>query len=307
MTCNDTYHAFKSMFCKVSSAQELKDFMDKYSFKHKYFFHFTNMDSFAKIVKTGRWKFCSATKTNDLHEVDQKWSRELWNKLFSCSLSHGDEDNVGMWKMYTKGDEEQTICLRFGISFLKKWVDMMQEEKKYYLSSDAPATSFINFNSFSFHDITYFHGYKNKLSSRICWGNIIVNPHRFKDNNPSLVPASSVETSPFLTGYVKNSAWEYEKESRIMIKIDQPNDEIVKKGIYIDFSKKDFLNSVSIRFSPFLNESDNKEWDFSDAAKARILEERKTLLKKAFDENGVCIPKQIMRKCKMSYFTKYIQ
>lgn len=250
-SCNDAYNysCNQSIFPILNSNEDMIAFLKRVSHEHNTFFHHTTVDGLAYILKTERWKFSSARKTNDLHEFTLKGNPNEWKYIYSCSLSHGDGDNIGMWKMY--GDKRYSVCLKLSRHLIEKWIQFLNERKEYYCNLKGFARLVPRFQEASLHDIAYVHGYQSPHDSIVCWGNII-NPIRWKENISSEVN---------LTGYIKNSAWEYEKETRIMINLPKINDmnnplPDTPDEIYVDLYD-DMVNDIEeITISPFAAKRD---------------------------------------------------
>ena len=245
-SCNDAYNfsCNQSIFPIIRSSNELISFLKRVSKEHNDFFHYTNIDGLACMIKTRRWKFSSARKTNDLHEFSSKGSPDEWRYIYSCSLSHGDEDNIGMWKMY--GDKKYSICLRLSPLIIKTWIDSLERTKEYYCNTKDYKALTPNFQELSFHDIAYIHGYQSPYNSVVCWGNII--------NSAKWI--SNISNEKDLTGFIKNSAWEYEKETRIMIRLPKVSNIYDTKfytpdEIYVDLYDEMINDIEEIIISPF--------------------------------------------------------
>lgn len=255
MTSNDTYHARRSKFINAQNYEELRVFLNSVALEHKLFFHFTTMNALAQIVKTGKWRLSSAKKTNDLQELNEKGYKEKWKRIFAASFSHGDEDNMGMWKMYGCQEPDNQICIGFKSRAIKKWINAINfiDVNGHRLASNKRDTEYARDSQtalINFHDIIYAHGFQNTPEMRICWGNIIKDPTKF-NGDPS--------QQPLLTGYIKNSAWEYEKETRLMVVLPPailnqfPNN---PDYIFISFPFDDLIGGMSFRFSPFSHTSE---------------------------------------------------
>lgn len=254
-TCNDVYgEPNREKFQSINNSCALKSFLKDMAKEHRYLYHYTTSTALETILKTRKWKFSSARKTNDLHECYFKGCVDEWKYIYSCSFSHGDEDNIGMWKMY--GEKKQSICMKINISSILNWIQYLEQEKEFYyrtrLLSEHDSLYRCEIDSLSMHDIAYIHGWQDDGCSKVCWGNI-VNPTNWTKN---------ISAEHELTGFIKNSAWEYEKETRIMVSLRKPEwgDKKQEKPTEIFVSTNDDLlyGIEEITFSPFSTETRNE-------------------------------------------------
>jgi len=288
MTCNDAYCACQRQYLQTKTDIDIRNFLDKTSMRHKVFHHFTTMKALAQILSSKQWRLSSAAATNDLQEWDEKGIREEWNKIFSASFTHGYGENIGMWKMYGSKNPNKQICISFTVDFIKSWINQIKvvkiNDRVFHIDNDGIMND-QKVSPITFHDVIYAHGKQYDPEMRICWGNIIKKCNQFEPSQSSV-----------LTGYIKNAAWEYEKETRLMIKLPLSdfgyNDE-PPQHIFIDFPLIDEFKSIHYTFSPFADKCEEK---------------LKEILKSELDKER--IPKDIIQSIisnsKMSYFYEKI-
>ena len=90
------------------------------------------------------------------------------------------------------------------------------------------------------HDIVYAYGYQNSSFSVLHWGNNVLALNGGKD---ILNPSEYKE----LTGFIKNSAWEYEQETRLSLligKVETGKDVFVEVPDYV-------LQNMRLRVGPY--------------------------------------------------------
>lgn len=243
MTSNDTYCSNRINFLNVNTATELRNFLQKVSLKHPFFHHITTVNALMNILKTGLWRLSSGDKTNDLQELYEKGALGERHRIFTTSFSHGDGECIGMWKVYLKQEEPNNqICLSFPKKNIEKWLISLKHSMVCYIQADNNEESEIRLDDISFHDIAYAYGIQNDKNARLCWGNIVK-----KYTKCNQVDVSQV---PLLTGFIKNSAWEYEKESRLMVKISSAIADSSNGHIFVPYPLE-LWNKVKITFGPF--------------------------------------------------------
>ena len=287
-TYNDVYQENRDEFLHLKECDELAVFLQKVAPLHSKHCHFTTMDKFAKICKSERFRFSSAYSTNDLQEVFEKGDRDQWEHIYSVSFSHGDNNNFGMWRMYGGNCQYEALCLEFSENAVENWKEEILQKKDVRTEEDKKCSS--KRISVSFHDIAYIHGRQEKKAENVCWGNIINSDiakaiadtnHRIMNNE------KGISKNTRLTGFVKNSAWEQEKESRIMIKLPS-----LKQNSFISVPVGSLLDNVKIYFSPFSKLG---------------TQESIALLQHFVRVNGSSLPKEHEKNCCSSYFKYLVQ
>ena len=227
-------------FSQIQDAKTLHNFLEKRAQKHKFLYHFTTAKSLVAICKNRTWRFGSAAKMNDLHEFNKKTSFiTLWNTIYSTCFSFGDEDNVAMWAMYGIPWED-AVRIRISKEDMQQWQQDIEKKKfdtpEYVLTHDKEILlNKIKEIKVSFHDICYYQGY---IDSRQVLTDCPY-PERWEHQcteqcngcPPKVLrwwdrkshytkECIDVRTDGSLVGFVKNSAWAYENETRLMLKIE---------------------------------------------------------------------------------------
>lgn len=240
-------------FRNIKNSSELKDFLVKRASKHKFLFHYTTAEKLQCIFRNKTWRFCSAETMNDLQEYKVKGNFFLWEKLYSTCFSFGDEDNIAMWSMYGIPWED-AVRIRLSTDVIKKW--MQRFDRRLYEISDSQ-------DSVVLHDICYYQGYFGgrqvysdcPLNKPACQptGQKCLCPkkelHWWNQSNRQTEIVENENNNCYLkeelTGYVKNSAWEHERETRLSITLSQ------NVGKYIDISlSEDMLQEMQIAIGP---------------------------------------------------------
>lgn len=234
------------IFCK-----QLAAFLQGAASRHQHFHHITSISALKSILKSKRWKFGSALKCNDLQEINGKGDKEIWANLFSLSLSHGDEDNVGMWNMYGGNDKPNKVCITLSQTYLSRWKKEIEEGTipcYRYLQPQKDETvklkSFGSVSKVSLHDIVYAYGYRNDCFSALHWGNNVLSLR----SDTSMMDPSAYAS---LTSFIKNSAWEYEQETRLTLNVE--NEQYRLKDIYVGIPDYIFENMI-IRLGPYFSQ-----------------------------------------------------
>ena len=251
-------------FNKLQTADELIHFLKKHAMEdHPFFYHFTTAESLKCICENLKWRLNSARRMNDLHECTLKTNfSPLWDIIYSTCFSFGDPDNIAMWAMYGIPWED-AIRIRFSIEDMREWIAFLSDTHEP-IQCKLPSGDQVILNdddTIMLHDICYAQGFFGSqrvltdcprhlsgcpeecdecpVKNLLWWDQknkktkLIEN-----DNNP---PTLKDE----LVGFVKNSAWAHEHETRLTLKkSDTPVD-------FVDVPiSKDILLKIQISIGP---------------------------------------------------------
>lgn len=231
-------------FSQISDAKDLISFLERRSLKHPFLYHYTTFDILKCICRFKTWRFGNASNMNDMHEYEVKGHPlGILDNMYSACFSYGDEDNVAMWSMYGIPWED-AIRIRIPIKTIRNWIDNIDGEK--ILAYDKYHGTKIRFNAdtsndkhkFSIRDICYMEGYvtspRNMSDCPIrlneCQDTCVKCPPKrilwWSQSNKHFdiaIDKQEKNVKSELLGYVKNSAWHHEMETRIVFSITSEN------------------------------------------------------------------------------------
>lgn len=203
-------------FDSLKTPEELKEYLSNVLKYHqpKAYFHYTKLSTVIKIYETGTFKAAQIKNMNDGLEKD--FASDC-KEYFTC-LMGSIVENFGMWAMYG------------GIGTHLSSSETANDDiyVKIKIPSDKLKDFVINNNDVSMRAIAY-----TNFNSQIK-----------KDKKPSIIRCGTCENKEkidildnCLHGYIKDNAWSYEKEIRL-----------VSKKEFIDISS--ILNSFTVIPSP---------------------------------------------------------
>ncbi len=236
----------------------LQNHLENEAINHNHFHHYTNMNSLELILKNRTIKLTrgNSKSLNDWHEAEVKGDPLYWNKTYigcfsfddnkDSDTNNYDSENMAMWGLYGIPSEE---AVRFSLSaeWMKKLIDFCKNNKEQnenivYLDGKKrnPIKS-DDIELISFADVFYVRGTNNdKVSPKQFHNSVKIN---FKFDDCDL--HSMLKTWNF-TGFVKNYAWHYEKESRIIVRLKDPIDQ---ENIFL-LIPKNVIKKFNIVLSP---------------------------------------------------------
>lgn len=219
----EDYIKNRRSFCRRTTTKGLKTFLEKAAMSYDVLYHFTNFETLKYIIKGKTWKFNPLDKLNDTMESTKQKGK--WANRVSASFSHGDEDNIGMWKMYGKNDGDNvsnaSICITLPQVFFRTWIKNINNTKEiqikikdFFVPSEDNRNNTTNRKiKASMHDMVYYLGYVGNDNSQLIWENTLKRMNGNRGNIREIVNRNASD----LIGYIKNSAWEYERETRISL------------------------------------------------------------------------------------------
>ena len=171
----------------------------------KYIYHYTSYKNCVNIVNSQVWFLSGAICMNDRLEY-QNGDEAVWNDLFFASFMSDTDESIGMWSMYSQPWEEG-VQIAIPVKTAKQWISGVKSIYEISCSS----------NNKTGRQITCSDKDRVFLSS-VVYTNCDNNPNSVERNTWSNAENTEIKNAshiPGLTGYVKDSAWDYEKEVRI--------------------------------------------------------------------------------------------
>ena len=235
-------------FKEISNSDELISYLSskKRLDNSKEVYHYTSLYSIISIINNGYWIMRSPRKMNDRFEY-QNWDENDWKNVFFTSFMYEQKENIGMWSLYGQ-PWKYGVKVAINVKAFKKWI---KETKIVYKA---------NPNNFKVDEnTTYLIGENAKIKhTAVAYSNF--ESHDITSNetltiggakNESLKEATGVSK---LAGYIKNDAWDYEKEIRLRIDLDLSID---CEAVAIKITEE-LINNIKIVKGPRFKEDINK-------------------------------------------------
>ena len=211
--CSVFYSARSNAFRDIRSADELIKYLSDSSRRLEnsdYIYHYTSLANAIKIIAGQVWHLASPRDMNDQLEY-RTGDPSRWKDIFFTSFMTEEKENIGMWSMYAQ-PWEAGVKIAIPSKTAREWIADIR--KIYEISiEDYKKTGremTLEKGWLKLVSVAYTNAFEARLSGKpkLIWSNQI-NSH--------------IQDFPCeeLTGYVKDQAWAYEKEIRIMA--DFPN------------------------------------------------------------------------------------
>lgn len=259
---------------EVNSQTDLTEYLMRKAQNHISYKHYTTYETLNKIFEEPYFRFTSIGYLNDISEryyIEDKISPYVYDYFVGC-FSYSRDENVAMWMLYG-GKGKSGICLDFQQKHIKQMLTnqlFLKYENKFI---EIPKSYY----DISLSDVIYYSEKEENFNYiyYVKRGDEALKLWRHKLNTSA--------------HYVKNMAWAYEHECRIIIRMNLDKLCNLVPGtieyIYlpIDEILKDLKESKRIILSPnfeervekdFYKESDLGhliDWDLCKGCKKNVL------------------------------------
>lgn len=213
---NQKYDEAKpTIFKEIDTPKNLVRYLEDASARtkgHKYVYHYTTLPNLIKILRGRHWHLANAKDMNDQLEY-KRGDKSRWENIFFSSFMMDSKESIGMWSMYAQ-PWENGVKIAIPISELRKWV--ASSPKLLGLKKDHTGSFEVVRDSLKIDGVNAVLGlssvaYSNadslepEESEQLTCGKAV---NQLIKNAPNI---------PELTGYIKDKAWDYEKEIRLKI------------------------------------------------------------------------------------------
>lgn len=209
---------------------------------------YTTINAANAIISSGEFYVGSPVNMNDVLEYSN-FNSSIWSNLFFTSFMETNDESIAMWSQYAQ-PWSKGVRLSIPVSKLKAWLKSIavlypadSETKKKTGSLEIKASKFIK----SMHMVAYTN--EDDVKKRGGSEEIYV-------GEASTGALSCIYGYDSMCGYVKNVAWNYEREVRFRFDIDESlcTGKNAVKGIIVPMPDE-VLNSIEITKGPRLDES----------------------------------------------------
>lgn len=217
----------------------------------QYIYHYTKLSNVVSIIKGRFWWLKSPKTMNDGLEFQNISEFQQSKSVFFASFMYDSSESIAMWSMYAQPWEDG-VFVRIPVAIFKKWI--RNTKIIYTVLCPKNQKPIIEKSLIPVEDLSVVRvAYTNSDSAQDKSEEILICG---KAENNLLKNAPHL---PDLVGYIKDMAWEYEHEVRVLAAVDKS---IECDGLAIEVSD-DLINSMEIvagpRFSGNLSERIRQE------------------------------------------------
>lgn len=196
-------------FAEIETIKDLIAYLDdKERLNNRdYLYHYTTIQNAIAIFKSKTWHLGNPRNMNDMVEYNNGDSKR-WENIFFASFMTENKESIAMWSMYSQPWKDG-VKITIPKAIMKIWVDNINEilevsskdHKVTKRSIPVNEKNIVHLSSVAYSNIV--DGDSENKSRTLTWSN--------KTNTQIL----DITCSSELTGYIKDSAWDYEKEIRL--------------------------------------------------------------------------------------------
>ena len=175
-------------------------------------YHYTSFDILISILRRKEWHLGSAVFMNDRLEYENG-DPKLWPNIFFSSFMTEDIESIGMWSMYAQ-PWHSGVIITIPSATAREWIKGIQVIKEVDQNSKqlTGRSNLVEKDSkVTLSSVVYCNTDRireRETSEKLTWSTA---------SNTNIIGASHIRE---LTGFVKDLAWSYEKEIRIISRFD---------------------------------------------------------------------------------------
>lgn len=194
-------------FAKITNIDDMIAYLDDSARrleKRSSIYHYTRLERVVDIFKSELWHLGNASCMNDMLEFNNGDSKR-WENIFFASFMTDVKENIGMWSMYAQPWEDG-VLIEIPKDVFRGWINGTREILEVSCKNFQPTGKSVNVddkNKLFLSSVAYSNCDNVELEEKTTWSNV---------TNRNIKGVSHI---PELTGYIKDSAWDYEREIRI--------------------------------------------------------------------------------------------
>ena len=210
----------KKDFSELVNLKEVRDHLCEKAMSRRAFCHYTSIDGLKGMICSSKLHLSKGTKMNDLLEGAKI---PKWERTYIASFSHTFLESIAMWCVYSK-DLSETVRLQFLPSKIWQLAKNGNGTTIYRLPSkkDEKYTPIGNPEDIFLCDVSYLRKHSLSLDENIL-------------SEIKCAEIKDIMSNNTMLGFVKHSAWEYEKETRLCIILPTNKEGNYPEKIAIDF------------------------------------------------------------------------
>ena len=234
-------------------------------YPHLVYRHYTTLKSLLGMIE-GQSLWLTVGKSSQLDDAQESkkfGSEDLWARTFISCFVHDEEESAAMWGLYCPGDE-QAVCISLPNAAMKSFgnsISRLASQKSMVIVNPRRADSRERTAAVEFAevvDIAYASIPKNTYSEAER-GNFLAWDGVRTKQMPSL--KVDVKDAQF-TGVLKDYEWNFEHETRIVIRLDKQHSHAKQIAIPLP---TEVLGEMTVTFGPWTRNQLKSEQKIEEA------------------------------------------
>lgn len=248
---------YKKDFNELSTFREVRQFLRNKGKNHNNYYHYTTYDNVKKILLGKKFILTRGNlgSMNDQHKCKVFGEKEDWDKTYLTCFAFGDSENMAMWGLYCLPWED-AVRLCIPKKAMELWLEKIETVYGAILENYELKKGEIMFHdSIVLADIAYIDKNAKENRSKLYWNNNMLDLEH-SDN------LKGVYANRKMVGYLKNAAWKYENEVRLMIKLKASSE---RERIVVDIPQE-VIDQITLTTGPYFK-GEIEERIFKDGIK----------------------------------------
>lgn len=193
----------RNKFKNLTTLNDIRNFLIDRSKRHKAYYHYTNVDALEGMLKSKTLYLSNVSRMNDLLEPLNIPTKK-WGNIYIASFSFSSHESVALWSLYGN-PLNKAIRIQFTQSSIQRAINNINDKKQCSNIDNSETYKIKNINLV---DITYL----NEKADSIRWNRALLSYIKCPEIN-------NISKHAEMAGFVKNIAWEYETEVRIIVEL----------------------------------------------------------------------------------------
>lgn len=216
---------------EITTAKEINTMLEEKAFMHTYYYHYSDIKGISGILKSKKLWISSMCFSNDMME-NNRFDDDTY-LYFQFCFSTGTTENLPLWFLYS-GINGKGARLILTKKEIKKLCDFDNMQMELFNVINGKREKLINGKNcrVEFKDILYHK--KENQSYRLKYNTQVKN---------DFSPFEMSEVEKKNKAFLKDIIWFYEKETRILIKVDKS---IIDKTLFKDAKESPYRIELSI-------------------------------------------------------------
>ena len=227
----------KECFARSETLKEAFFMANRGISAHRRFVHYTTLSRVVQILTSRRWWLTrsDSDRLNDVQEAKKYGNSRLLKRMYQASFAYGSAESAAMWGLYCPGDPLGVMISIDGKAMRDWFAKIRSKEIKFCLEYDrvtakhgrhveltrrqidiADARDVI-YASTDFSDVAHRGKGRKNRSKKLFW---------FDTSTDKIENLEQEIADDKYTGWLKDSEWRQENESRIAVRVKNVNEDL---------------------------------------------------------------------------------
>lgn len=228
-----------------------KDFNNEFN-NIKRLYHYTTIETLLKIIESQTLRFNRNDKVNDV--IEHGRTKDSYIDYYTSCFTYEEKESIPLWYIYAGKENGVRISVK-NEDFISNKVFCWLESKQTFFEYRAHGS---DKNGLLYRNVIKVKNGYTGLSDFIKV-KVMYDDEHLKTNPTVIDDRGAIEfrsTNVYQMAGLKSTAWEYEKEARIFVTMNNDHHDI--DSLYFEL-KDSFFENMVITLNPFISEIEGKD------------------------------------------------